>query len=179
MKKEKKVYVVTSGCYPDYEINAVFDNKKDAELYCSKYDDCTIEEYVMNEPVPERLSYKVYFDRNKNITGIYVNYPSEDVESISFMSDRMILFINANDMDHARKKASDELMMVLANQLTHFPLLYTKCVEKQSYSSTWYDYPVYDIRTFEIILSIDEKVSDMFKAPTRTNYLFDAPARQG
>jgi len=41
------VYVVTSGEYSDYRINAVFDNKEQAELYCATHEDemPEIEEY--------------------------------------------------------------------------------------------------------------------------------------
>ncbi len=48
-----KVYIVVSGEYSDYGIDAVFDNLKSAEMYCAlhnddAYDDCRIEEYQVN-----------------------------------------------------------------------------------------------------------------------------------
>ena len=44
----KTVYIVTSGCYSDYCINAVFDNKTSAEAYCALgHGDC-VEEYEIN-----------------------------------------------------------------------------------------------------------------------------------
>lgn len=48
-----KVYIVVSGEYSDYGINAVFDNLKSAEMYCAlhndgPYDDYRIETYSVN-----------------------------------------------------------------------------------------------------------------------------------
>ena len=50
-----KIYIVTSGCYSDYGINAVFTNKELAEKYCtahSKYpEEYFIEEYEADSEV--------------------------------------------------------------------------------------------------------------------------------
>lgn len=48
-----KVYIVVSGEYSDYGIDAVFDNLKSAEMFCAlhnddSYDDYRIEEYTVN-----------------------------------------------------------------------------------------------------------------------------------
>lgn len=44
-----KVYVVTSGCYSDYCIDAVFKDKSKAENYCSCHEDCEIEEFNFSD----------------------------------------------------------------------------------------------------------------------------------
>lgn len=50
-----KIYIVTSGCYSDYGINAVFTDKELAEKYCTahnKYpDEYCIEEYEADSEV--------------------------------------------------------------------------------------------------------------------------------
>lgn len=48
------VYIVVSGEYSDYSIEAVFDDLKSAEVYCAlhneeTYDDYRIEEYPLNK----------------------------------------------------------------------------------------------------------------------------------
>jgi len=42
-----KVYIVTSGCYSDYSIDAVFTDRKKAEMYCAIHnvEDQDIEEW--------------------------------------------------------------------------------------------------------------------------------------
>lgn len=58
------IYVVTSGEYSDYGINAVFTSREQAELYCATHNDnskygyqCEVEEYEADTPV---LEGKVY-----------------------------------------------------------------------------------------------------------------------
>lgn len=61
------IYVVTSGEYSDYHIDAVFTDRRQAELYCAAtdsrraewdYDSCSIEEY---ETDGARLEGEVYY----------------------------------------------------------------------------------------------------------------------
>lgn len=49
-----KIYIVTSGCYSDYQIEAVFETKEKAEIYCatknkSRYDDYRIEVFETSD----------------------------------------------------------------------------------------------------------------------------------
>ena len=39
------IYIVTSGCYSDYGIDAVFQNRDKAEAYCQCHPDTEIEEW--------------------------------------------------------------------------------------------------------------------------------------
>jgi len=43
------VYIVTSGSYSEYGIDAVFKDKSKAELYCSCHRNCQIEEYNFSD----------------------------------------------------------------------------------------------------------------------------------
>lgn len=36
---EKKVFIVTAGCYSDYHIEAVFSTRRDAEIFIANRDD--------------------------------------------------------------------------------------------------------------------------------------------
>lgn len=42
------IYVATSGSYSDYHIDAVFTDKRQAEVYCAEHD-CWLEEYESDE----------------------------------------------------------------------------------------------------------------------------------
>jgi len=54
-ENEKRVFVVTSGDYSSYSIEAVFDNRELAESFVGK-SDADIEEYVLNETSGEVLA---------------------------------------------------------------------------------------------------------------------------
>ena len=42
------IYVATSGSYSDYQIDAVFTDKRQAEIYCAEHN-CWLEEYESDE----------------------------------------------------------------------------------------------------------------------------------
>lgn len=74
-----KVYIVTSGCYSDYHINAVFLDKAQAEYYCAlhKLEDADIEEYDTDDHViecqkPIFKEWSVHF-RNGEIENSWFN----------------------------------------------------------------------------------------------------------
>lgn len=71
-----KIYVITSGCYSDYHIDAVTDNKYKAEFlklkFSDEHDEANIEEYDTDEfqveGVPNQLYWRVIvFKKSKPI----------------------------------------------------------------------------------------------------------------
>lgn len=71
-----KIYVITSGCYSDYHIDAVTDDKDKAEFlklkFSDEHDEANIEEYDTDkyqvEGVPNQLHWKVIvFKKSKPI----------------------------------------------------------------------------------------------------------------
>lgn len=52
------IYVVTSGEYSGYGIDAVFTDKKQAELYCAAHKYCRVEEYKSDQV---HLEGEVYY----------------------------------------------------------------------------------------------------------------------
>lgn len=46
---EDIVYIVTSGNYSDYTIDAVFKDKAKAEFYCKCHRECSIEEWNFSD----------------------------------------------------------------------------------------------------------------------------------
>lgn len=45
----KTLYIVTAGCYSDYHIKAVFEDRTKAEYYCTCHEECEIEEYGLSD----------------------------------------------------------------------------------------------------------------------------------
>ena len=68
---EDIIYVVTSGCYSDYHIEAVFKDKSKAEYYCTCHEDCTIEDYSLSDSnifTPFEsviINFDIYKDKNR------------------------------------------------------------------------------------------------------------------
>ena len=62
-----KVFVVTSGEYSSYYIEAVFLDKSKAELYCQCHRDCTIEEYSLCDNNIYTPYYIVFIDYRWNM----------------------------------------------------------------------------------------------------------------
>ena len=52
------IYVVTSGEYSDYGIDAVFTDKKQAELYCAVHEESHVETYIADQ---EKIEGEVYY----------------------------------------------------------------------------------------------------------------------
>ena len=52
-----KVYIVTSGEYSDYHIDAVFSCSEHAEEYKERGGGDCVEEFPLDEPIPEALFY--------------------------------------------------------------------------------------------------------------------------
>lgn len=49
VENKEVVYIVTSGEYSNYGIEAVFKDKLKAQTYCKCHEDCGIEEYYFND----------------------------------------------------------------------------------------------------------------------------------
>jgi hypothetical protein len=93
----KKVYIVTAGCYSDYHISAVFENRNNAETFCKiqkKYnkwdDDYRIEEYNIGEN-SEYLG-KTFFNvciytDDYTITISSVDYANIDMNKINLVEE--------------------------------------------------------------------------------------------
>jgi hypothetical protein len=122
----KKIYIVTSGTYSDYGINAIFDTKELAKKYISafdqKYMEMNIEEWNLNE-FDFRPGYKAYRVRmnkkgnTKEIEWLYYHSQfSEDDNGISFTYDNGLMncTVFAKDEKHAVKIANEKRIQYLA-----------------------------------------------------------------
>jgi hypothetical protein len=124
----KTIYVVTSGSYSDYGINAVFDDEQLAKDFIAMFEkgnyiDMQIEEWKLNpEEENIRAKRKLYFLR-MNKEGIASDI---SIEGSSFSIDYIntIQFDNkknlmvrcfADDEKHAIKIANEKRVQVIAN----------------------------------------------------------------
>jgi hypothetical protein len=125
--KPRTIYIVTSGEYSDYSIEAVFSTRADAELYLkqpgfSEYAYPTIEEWEMDS-------------LSKSLHARYVNYfvrMAKDGETLETwtkpldqpifkrqygfdISNNLIMDINATSKEHAIKIANETRTQIIAN----------------------------------------------------------------
>ena len=171
-----KVYIVTSGIYSDYQIEAVFSTEEKAKAYIDiygNYDNRQIEIYDMDIESIEReeASYTVVFDSNG--CSVYRNSNSSEKDTIrtykQFVNNcSYILTVEADCCERAKKIASERLTQVKAMPYL-FPRLYEECVGKNMRYSidathdAWrpfWHYPTYNFHTKEIILEDGEFLKD-------------------
>lgn len=157
---EKKIYIVTSGEYSDYRIDAVFTTKEKAvdyvEQHGTRYD---IEEYDLDEEVEKKTQlWSVEFSvedgelyeanptsRNRNevvdTCSIFDYWEREKEKSY------IRFYIDADSMDRAVKIARERFAAVKANELIW--LIITRPYEIDRYGRNKYD--SFNVKTNEFI----------------------------
>ena len=116
MDLNHKVYVITKGSYSDYHICAVTLDRSRAEklkkLFGERYDEATIEEYILNECKENGNMYYVDFPDDAPPTiGLDEydgSYLSENVPCVLDWYNPIRVFVRAKDEQHAMKVAQDE-----------------------------------------------------------------------
>ena len=173
---EKKVYVVTAGCYSDYRIEAIFDSKEKAEEYYLHSESAEThepEEWTLNEKQANKNA-KVYcmhssFE-NTDFSAIWIHSGEEarkhaglfrickrDYPGVKW---RIEFYIEATNLKQAAKIAAERLAFVKTEEHIRYPLLRQKC--GFTTGSDYYEehYPIYDFHTGEIILDEGEELTD-------------------
>lgn len=146
-----KIYVVTSGCYSDYHIDAVFTDRQLADKYAKEDPDRNIEEFEEN---------KAEFSNGQQYYDVWIYPESGDAPAVSLWrgepkdlircmgDDFYELVVKASDYIQAKAIALERFHAFLAVKDTHFPFIETKCVvELMSTLSfcPWYGYFDYKI----------------------------------
>lgn len=170
-----KVFIVTSGSYSDYRIEAVFSTKEKAQEYIQNacVDDVNdIEEYEMDEQT-ERKNAVYHCSVDIKTSEIEVEGRYDDEYKMR-KKDEMVFrrlcgdggfvyfYIETDTLDKARKITAERWQQVRALGNVLFPRLFEKCVVSKYNiynTSTRYcniDYPVYNFVTKEIILRDNE-----------------------
>lgn len=158
-----KVYIVTSGTYSDYGIEAIFSTEELAKEYIDihgDYDDRSIETWDLDSADLTRKNqwYEVtIFDYDTTCEVIEFGEPFDSVRYGDCFGGSYYEFcINADGAERAKKIASERLMQVKAQPYL-FPRLKEKCVADSRllhtpFFPTVYHYPTYNFHTKEIIL---------------------------
>lgn len=125
MSEPKKVYIITKGTYSDYHICAVTLDKNTAEKLAKKYSEdswseAVIEEHALEDFTKgERFMYCVTFGNN-GISCSFEEY--EHTEKVFYYKNaysgqgRMVVYVKAQDEDHAKKIAQDRRAEYLAKK---------------------------------------------------------------
>ena len=125
----KTIYIVSSGCYSDYHIDAVFDSKELAEKFVETFNEnnmfhnqMRIEEWELN-PLKKELKkdFNPYFVRMKrNGDTIEIGgciYPSDYIEKETKLDyeGNMLTYVMARDEKHAIKIANERRVQFIAS----------------------------------------------------------------
>ena len=174
----EKIYIVTSGEYSDYQINAVFSTGEKAKEYVDAHgSDYHVEEYPVDAEVKKNESIwlvSIDWKTGEALSANPVNYDSyytDKVDNVQYKDtgfDKYLdIFLESDSMERAKKVASERFMQVKALQSVKFPLLMKECVIQRVFSVNYRGYPFYEYNTGKIVLYGNNK---MALAPG-----FDAP----
>lgn len=127
----KKIYVVTSGAYSDYGIDAVFDTEELAKKYIASFNkggfyEMFIEEWILNpnkEEIKEgRKAYRIRMDKQGNTTEIEwsnsaFGFKEKIGDGISFTYNNQFMncYCFAKDDKHAVKIANERRIQYIAS----------------------------------------------------------------
>ena len=156
---EKKIYIVTSGEYSDYHIDAVFTTKEKAVDYVEQHGTCyNIEEYDLDEEVEKKtqLWHIVFcvedgklneasptsYNRNRVVDTCYISEP------FNWRAKSCICFyVDADSMDRAVKIARERFAAVKANEYIWLRL--TRPYELDKYGHNKFE--SFNVKTNEFI----------------------------
>ena len=172
----EKVYIVTSGEYSDYHIDAVFSTRKKAEEYVDAHgSDYRVEEYPVDDAGVKK-NESIWLVSVSWKTGEVISANPEDFDEYYADKEGTVQYqrgfdnhldfvLKSDSMARAKKVVSERFMQVKALHKVKFPLLMKECVIEYNYIGKIY--PFYDYNTGKILLYEDNK---MRLAPG-----FDAP----
>lgn len=154
---EKKIYVITSGEYSDYQIVAIYTTREMADVFVQcNGDGYKIEEYDLNKPISKKkklwiISFNIESGELEHATTN--DYINEKYKDICFYCDsymdvaRMHLYVESETMDKAKKIACDRFASIKANPYIWLRL--TRPYDIKGYGTRLYE--KYNIRTNEFI----------------------------
>lgn len=125
----KKIYIVTSGCYSDYRIEAVFTTQDKANDYVQQHGtDCDIEEYELDGEVvkkeklwcvEKRLDKDFNFEKYALFASVCstLDYKYKDTCHVALYPTMNVInfYVDADSMDRAVKIASERFAAIKSN----------------------------------------------------------------
>ena len=123
---EKKIYIVTSGEYSDYHIEAVFTTKEKAVEYVEQHGtDYNIEKHNLDEEVEKKTQlWSIVFciENGKLLEGNTRSFKEDEVRDTCFVELSwngklyITFYVDADSMDRAVKIARERFAAVKANE---------------------------------------------------------------
>lgn len=152
-----KVYIVDSGSYSDYRIEAVFATEEEAKKYIyevlgdkdHKYDywECELSTILEKYEYEIDICWDDFTIKDIRVSGFrvgrkkdYIRYWGEDSKSLQIV-------VQADTAERAIKIASERLTQIKALEEVKFPRLRERFKSKRGYM----EYPTYDFVTGKII----------------------------
>lgn len=142
---EKKIYIVTSGEYSDYHIDAVFSTQELAEDYIQQNGtDYIIEEYNLNEEVEKKTQlWNIVFcveDGELHEANPTIHNKDNVVDTCSIFESHywrktcIHFYVDADSMDRAVKIARERFTAVKANEYIWLRLTRPYELDKYGYN---------------------------------------------
>jgi DNA polymerase IIIc chi subunit len=117
---EKKIYVITSGEYSNYQVDAVYSTKELAEDFIQHNgDDYCIEEYDLDKPIiREKKLWKIEIDsdRNEIVCAVVSEYQEPENTCVRNYMNRVTFIVRSETMDKAKKIARERYVAIRTNE---------------------------------------------------------------
>jgi len=169
-----KVFIVTSGCYSDYQIEAIFSTREKADAYINAKgtdDDWEVNEWDVDAESTE--CHDAIYDVSINMKSgcVTVNGRSEQGDGWGYEFDvkrkdcflytghSIRMWLESDSLERVKKVASERWMQIKALHPVVFPYLYEKVVDdRRHFGLPCHEYPMYNFFTKKIILSDTQKL---------------------
>lgn len=169
-----KVFIVTSGCYSDYQIEAVFSSEERAKEYINaKGTDYSWEVSELDVDAQSTECHDAIYDVSVDITkgdisvngrseqghGWYYEFAVERKDCFLYTGHSIRMWLGSDSLERVKKVASERWMQVKALQQVAFPYLYKKVVDdRKHFGLPCHEYPMYNFFTKKIILTETQKL---------------------
>ena len=149
--KEQTIYVVTSGDYSDYHIDAVFTDKALAEDFADTIIDSRIEEYATNEKMEKtELWWRVVLGEQFEEPVISRSNIAHDLVERTSQKDKSYSFIvKSSSITKAKAIALERYHAFLAVKDTHFPFIDTPYTV-DNHTGFYLSYGYFDYKAYYI-----------------------------
>lgn len=155
---EKKIYIVTSGEYSEYHIDAVFSTKEKAEEYIQQHGNgFDIEEYELDQEVEKKTQlWLITLNEEGGEAGAEVtqNHNNENIVDTCFISQPwrgddiyISFYVDADSMDRAIKIARERYAAIKSNEYIWLRLSRPYDIDKYGIKK----YESFNVKTNEFI----------------------------
>lgn len=159
---EKKIYVITSGEYSDYRVDAVYSTKELAEDFIQHNgNDYCIEEYDLDKPIirerklwkREKKLWKIEINSDRNeILNANISYQEPEDTCVRNYMNIITFIVGSETMDKAKKIARERYVAIRSNEYIWRRLRIPYKVKAGEYSVDRYER--YNIKTNEFTKDI-------------------------